>query len=48
MFKRIRGSTLAVALALSPFAAVLSVEDMKAISAFYSTPAGQSLIRAQP
>ena len=30
------------------FAAVLSVEDMKAIGAFYGTPAGQSLIRAQP
>lgn len=30
------------------FASVLSVEDMKGIVAFYDTPAGQSLIRAQP
>ena len=30
------------------YAQVLSVPDMQAISQFYSTPAGQSLIRAQP
>ena len=30
------------------YAAVLSVSDMQAAIAFYNTPAGQSLIRAQP
>ena len=30
------------------YAAVLSVADMKSIATFYDTPAGQSLIRAQP
>jgi len=30
------------------YASVLSVTDLKAIVAFYDTPAGQSLIRAQP
>ena len=37
-----------LAIKAKSFAAVLSVEDMKAIGAFYGTPAGQSLIRAQP
>lgn len=35
-------------LRVKSYASVLSVEDMKGISAFYNTPAGQSLIRAQP
>ncbi len=30
------------------YASLLSVDDMKAISAFYDTPAGRSLIKAQP
>lgn len=30
------------------YATVLSVADMKAIATFYDTPAGQSLMRAQP
>lgn len=30
------------------FASALTIDDMKAIGAFYNTPAGQSLIRAQP
>jgi hypothetical protein len=30
------------------FAAVLSTEDLKAVAAFYSTPAGKNLVKAQP
>ena len=30
------------------FAAVLSKEDLKAVAAFYATPAGRNLVKAQP
>ena len=30
------------------FAAVLSLEDLKAVAAFYKTPAGRNLVKAQP
>ena len=35
-----------LAIKAKSFAAMLSIEDMKAIGAFYGTPVGQSLIRA--
>lgn len=30
------------------FAAVLSIDDLKAVAAFYQTPAGRNLVKAQP
>ena len=37
-----------VAIQAKAYASVLSVDDMKGALAFYNTPAGQNLIRAQP
>ena len=37
-----------LAIQAKAFASVLSVDDMKGALAFYNTPAGQSMIRAQP
>ena len=37
-----------LAIQAKSYASVLSVDDMKGALAFYNTPAGQNLIRAQP